>query len=55
MEKLTKTQIDISTLVKGLFTLRRDTNVLLDAQFALCGRTQEEVKTDDNLAGKDED
>lgn len=43
IDKLTKAQPDISTLVEELFPLRRGTNTLLKAQSALYPTTKDEI------------
>lgn len=50
IDKLTEVQPDISALVGELFTLRCDTNPLLEAQSALCRTTQEEIAKTEKIS-----
>lgn len=49
----TKSQTDISALVRELFTLRCDTNYLLEAQSVLRCTTQEEATKTENISVED--
>lgn len=43
IDKFVKAQPDIGTLVEKLYTIRRDTNILLEVHSALCRGAQKKV------------